>query len=317
MRVVVLGKGLMLANIVLGALDAGAEVVGVLRYEQTTTNRFKLFLKDLFLSAPEVTLLKNLKINEIRMKSANSTAFRKLMIALNVDLIIVGTWKEKIRKETFNIPKIATINVHPSLLPKYRGPNPYMQSILHGEKYSGVTLHLMDENYDSGPILSQEKVEIAESDTSKELRERSVRVVRKLVAEFIKDLDDKIITPIPQNEKFASYFCNISGKERMLDFTFQTSEEITRTVRALHPFLPCYITVDDKFFVVNPYKMAILPVEDRDCKPNDIIAKSSDRSSLTIVCTDKKAIRFSDLKLYKNSLFTSNYIENNIKTIYD
>ncbi len=81
--------------------------------------------------------------------------------------------EEKISKETFDIPKIATVNVHPSLLPKYRGPNPYMQTILHGEKCSGVTIHLMDENFDEGPILKQEKVEILEADTSKELREKN------------------------------------------------------------------------------------------------------------------------------------------------
>ena len=97
-----------------------------------------------------------------------------MLIALNVDLIIVGTWKERITKETFNIPKIATVNVHPSLLPKYRGPNPYLQTILHGEKYSGVTLHLMNEKLDAGAVMKQQKVEILPSDTSKELRERSV-----------------------------------------------------------------------------------------------------------------------------------------------
>ena len=124
----------MLANLVLGALDAGAEIVGVFRYENTIKNRVKMFFKDTFNPEPETTLLKQLGINQIRMKSANCENFRKLMINLNVDLILVGTWKECIKKETFSIPKIATVNVHPSLLPKYRGPNPYMQTILHGEK---------------------------------------------------------------------------------------------------------------------------------------------------------------------------------------
>ena len=185
MRVVVLGKGLMLANIVLGALDAGADVVGVFRYEETSTSRLKLFFQDFFKPSPEVTLIESLKLNRIRLKSANSELFRKLMLTLNVDLIIVGTWKERIQKETYNIPSIATVNVHPSLLPKYRGPNPYMQTILHGEKYSGVSLHLLTDKFDAGPILKQEKVEILESDTSKELREKSVHLARKLVDELL------------------------------------------------------------------------------------------------------------------------------------
>lgn len=302
----------MLANLVLGAIDAGAEIVGVLRYEQTVENPIKLFFKDIFNPDPVVTLLKNLKINQIRIKSANSKDFRKLLLNKNVDILLVGTWKERIRKKTFDIPKIGTINAHPSLLPKYRGPNPYLQTILHGEKYSGVTLHLVDEHYDSGAILSQEKIEILDSDTSKELREKSVRIARKLVTELITDLNEKIITPIPQLEKNASYFQNISGDERMIDFSFQTALEITRTVRALHPFLPCYITHNDKFFIIDPYSMTILHEPFDDSGSGEIIAKNPDKNSLTIVCKDKKAIRFNNLKLYKSELLTKKYIETKI-----
>ncbi len=308
MRVVILGKGLMLANIILGAVDAGAEIVGVFRYEQTSNSRFKLFFDDFFKPAPEVTLINELKLSQIRYKSANCPDFRKMLIALNVDLIIVGTWKERITKETFNIPKIATVNVHPSLLPKYRGPNPYLQTILHGEKYSGVTLHLMNEKLDAGAVMKQQKVEILPSDTSKELRERSVVVARSLVTEFINDLNNRILTPITQSEKYATYYPNISGKERMLDFEIQTSEQISRTIRALHPFLPCYITHNDKFFIVNPYKFQIL-LETNNAKSGDIIAKNADKKSLTIVCADGKSIRFNDLTLYKSPLMTKKYIE--------
>lgn len=315
MRVVILGKGLMLANLVLGVKDAGAEIVGVFRYEYTSENRFKLFLKDLFNPSPEVTLLKELGINQIRLKSTDSKAFRKLLISKNVDLIIVGTWKERIRKEIYSIPTIGTVNVHPSLLPKYRGPNPYIQTILHGEKESGVTLHLMDEGYDTGAILSQEKVSILDTDTSKELREKSVRVARKLVCEFITDLNDKIITPIKQSEKFATYYPNITGDERMIDFTFQTSDEILRTVRALHPFLPCYISNKDKFLIINPYYMQVIQEDIGDVNPGDVILKYPERRSVTIVCADGKAIRFSNLKLYKAGFLTELYIDKEVETI--
>lgn len=308
MKVVVLGKGLMLANIVLGVLDSGADLVGVFRYEQTSESRIRLLFEDFFKPAPEVTLLNELKINQIRLKSANSEEFRKLMVSWNVDLIIVGTWKEKLSKETFNIPTIATVNVHPSLLPKYRGPNPYMQTILHGEKYSGVTIHLVNEGYDEGPILKQEKVEILEADTSNELRERTVRIARNLVTEFISDLNNKMLMPITQSEKYATYFPNISGDERMLDFTMQTSDNISRTIRALHPFLPCYISYKEKFFIVNPYKFIILHDESQ-ALPGSIIAKNPENCSLSLVCRDNKVIRFSGLTLYKSPLRTRKYIE--------
>lgn len=314
MRVVVLGKGLMLANIVLGVLDAGADVVGVFRYEETCNSRLKMLFDDFFKPAPEVTLINKLKIRQIRLKSANGPLFRKLMVTLNVDLIIIGTWRERLEKETFNLPTVASVNVHPSLLPKYRGPNPYLQSILHGEKYSGVTLHLVTEKFDNGPILKQEKVEILDSDTSQELRDRSVRTARKLVTELISDLDNKVLTPVAQNEKLATYYPNISGDERMLDFKFQTSDEISRTVRALHPFLPCYITYLNKFFIVNPYNFKILQ-ESFSANAGDIVAKNPEKSSITILCADDKAIRFTDLKLYKAERKTKEFIKSEVVVI--
>ena len=314
MRVVVLGKGLMLANIVLGVLDAGADVVGVFRYEETCNSRLKMLFDDFFKPAPEVTLINKLKIRQIRLKSANGPLFRKLMVTLNVDLIIIGTWRERLEKETFNLPTIASVNVHPSLLPKYRGPNPYLQSILHGEKYSGVTLHLVTEKFDNGPILKQEKVEILDSDTSQELRDRSVRMARKLVTELISDLDNKVLTPVAQNEKLATYYPNISGDERMLDFKFQTSDEISRTIRALHPFLPCYITYLNKFFIVNPYNFKILQ-ESFSANAGDIVAKNPEKSSITILCADDKAIRFTDLKLYKAERKTKEFIKSEVVVI--
>lgn len=314
MRVVVLGKGLMLANIVLGVLDAGADVVGVFRYEETCNSRLKMLFDDFFKPAPEVTLINKLKIRQIRLKSANGPLFRKLMVTLNVDLIIIGTWRERLEKETFNLPTIASVNVHPSLLPKYRGPNPYLQSILHGEKYSGVTLHLVTEKFDNGPILKQEKVEILDSDTSQELRDRSVRTARKLVTELISDLDNKVLTPVAQNEKLATYYPNISGDERMLDFKFQTSDEISRTIRALHPFLPCYITYLNKFFIVNPYNFKILQ-ESFSANAGDIVAKNPEKSSITILCADDKAIRFTDLKLYKAERKTKEFIKSEVIVI--
>lgn len=314
MRVVVLGKGLMLANIVLGVLDAGADVVGVFRYEETCNSRLKILFDDFFKPAPEVTLINKLKIRQIRLKSANGPLFRKLMVTLNVDLIIIGTWRERLEKETFNLPTIASVNVHPSLLPKYRGPNPYLQSILHGEKYSGVTLHLVTEKFDNGPILKQEKVEILDSDTSQELRDRSVRTARKLVTELISDLDNKVLTPVAQNEKLATYYPNISGDERMLDFKFQTSDEISRTIRALHPFLPCYITYLNKFFIVNPYNFKILQ-ESFSAIAGDIVAKNPEKSSITILCADDKAIRFTDLKLYKAERKTKEFIKSEVVVI--
>ena len=310
MKVVVIGKGLMLANLILGTYDAGANIVGVLRYEKTFDNPIKLFLKDTFNPEYDLTLIKELGLKQLNFKSVNSDTFRKFLIRENIDLVLVGTWREKFEKATFDIPVIGVVNAHPSLLPKYRGPNPYIQTILSGEEFSGITLHLVDKGYDTGAILSQKKIKIDDSDTSKELREKTVIEARILVYDFITDLDKSIVTPIAQSEKIATYFSNISGDEKMLDFTNQSSLEISKTIRALHPFLPTYITYKNKFFVVNPYKFKTLDCDCKNYNAGDIIAKNSSNKSLTIVCNDKKAIEFCELRLYRAKWLTSFYIKN-------
>ena len=171
MKIVILGKGTMLANLIQGALDAGVEIAGVFRYERTVFSPLKLFFYDFFTTSPDLTLIKQHKLHEIKCRSANSEAFRRELLRLNADVMFVGTWHEKIKKSVYDMPVIATINVHPSLLPAYRGPNPYLQTIKHLEKQSGVTFHLMDENFDKGAILSQKEIEIFPGDTGKELKD--------------------------------------------------------------------------------------------------------------------------------------------------
>lgn len=306
MKIIILGKGEMLANLIAGVSDAGFEISGVFRHERTSFSTLRLRLHDFFKSSPDVTLIKNKKLYEIKCKSANSEEFRREILKLNADIILVGTWREKLKKEIIDLPKIATINVHPSLLPKYRGPNPYIQTILHGEKQSGVTFHLMTSELDRGPILAQSKIDILPCDTAKELKEKTVFQARLLACELLKKLNAGIVQPIPQNEDEASYYGNITGDEKMLDFENQTSDEILRTIRALHPYLPAYITYDRFFFIVNPYKARLI---NKTGRPGQIISKYAKTRSLTIVCKDEKAIKMSGLKLYGFAPLTKLFIK--------
>ncbi len=292
MKVVILGKGAMLANLIEGA--KGYNIVGIFRYERTVFNPIKLLLHDFFNPSHEVTLINKLKLHEIKCKSANSEEFKREILKLNADVILVGTWRERIKKEIFQLPTIATINVHPSLLPHYRGPNPYLQTILHGEKYSGLTFHLMSENYDEGPILAQEKIEILPMDTAKELKERTVFKARIMTEELLYRLNTEIIKTIPQGE--GSYYPNITGDEKMLNFKTQTSQEIFNTIRALHPFLPTYITVKNRFYKVNPYQAKIV---NKKGNPGQIVDYCKKTRSLTIACKDGNCVEMNDLKLYK------------------
>lgn len=322
MKVVILGKGEMLSNLIEGTLDAECEIVGVFRYERTIYPKLLMAFRDFFKSSHDVTIIKQHKLHEIKCKSANSDEFKREILKLNADVILVGTWGEKLKKEVINLPVIACVNVHPSFLPDYKGPNPYMQTILHGERYSGITFHLMGENFDSGAILAQKKIEILPNDTSKELKERTVFQARLICAEVLKKLEYGVIIPVSQSG--GSYYPNIKSQDIMLDFEKENAKQIHAHIRALHPWLPAYVTHKNKFFIPNPYKLKLLNKEQtqnvikinglNNPKVGDIINKNSKNASITVMCLNGEAIRMSDVKLYGffNKPFTKTYIKNQI-----
>lgn len=297
MKVILLGKGQMLANMIEAALDSGVEIAGVFRYERTTLSGLKLLFHDLFKTSHDLTLIKKYNLPEVKCKSANSEEFRNYILKANVDIVMVGTWKEKLKKETFSMPKIGTVNIHPSLLPRYRGPNPYTQVILRGEKKTGVTVHLIDENLDTGAILLQKEFDILPSDTGKELRERAFVAARELACEFFRKIQSEVIIPIKQNESRATYFGNVDEMLKMLDFENRTAEELYVIIRALYPWLPCYITVGNHFLSVNPYKVKIVTPQS-EYRAGLVIAKDPKTKSLTIVCKDGKALKMDGLRLW-------------------
>lgn len=322
MKVIILGKGEMLSNLIEGTINAGCEIAGVFRYERTVMPDILLSLRDFFKSSPDVTLIKQHKLHEIKCKSANCEKFKKEVLRLNADVILVGTWREKLKKEITDLPVIASVNVHPSYLPKYRGPNPYLQVILHGEKKSGITFHLIGEEFDNGAILEQQETDILPGDTSKELKARTVFQARSLCTSILANLASGLIIPVPQNEKEATYYPNIKAEEMMLDFKHETAEQIHARIRAFHPWLPCYVTYKNKYFIPNPYKLRILDEEHttKILKKNkistpeagDIINTNYKSRSITVMCRDWKSLKMTGVNLYGffNRPFTRLFIKN-------
>ena len=124
LKVVIIGYGEMFTNLIAGALDANCEIVGVLRRETIKYHPILRQLKDVINPSLEYNYIRSYNLPEIDVSSVNTAQFKKTLLKLNPDIVLVGSWSEKFEKEIYDIPKIATINAHPSLLPQYRGPNP-------------------------------------------------------------------------------------------------------------------------------------------------------------------------------------------------
>ncbi len=304
LKVVIVGYGEMFTNLIAAALDANCEIVGVLR-------RDKSILKDIFNPSLEYNYIKSYNLPEINAKSVNSPEFRKQLLKLNPDIILVGSWGEKIEKATYDIPKIATINAHPSLLPKYRGPNPYFWNIRNQEDVSGVTFHLVDKGYDTGAILAQEEVKIYPSDTGASLKQRTVLTARGVACELLKDLSEDIIIPLTQIEEKASYYSRPNELE--LDFT-KSAEENHALIRAIHPWGDCWFYHKGIPLVPDAHKTFIEENKSYYTEVGCVIEACPKARTIAVVCGDGKVLKMSGLKLYSkiDRLFTGNFIRREI-----
>ncbi len=308
MKIVIVGYDKMFSSLILGTLESQNKIVGVFRHERVSIPPFLLFFKDIFAPGKDLSFLKSYNLREIKARSVNSNAFRREILKLNPDIILVGSWSEKFKKPIIDLPKIGTINCHPSLLPKYRGPNPYMRVIMNGEKETGVTFHLMDENLDTGPILLQKKIDIVQGfdgDTGETLKNKCCNLAKSAVCELLTSLNDDMIIPINQSKKEATYYPQISEKDILIDFS-KSAFQINALIRALTPWQPAYIAHKNTFLKAG--KIKFLENRTRIKQPAVILKKKGD--ILWITTGDNKIAKVCKVKLFGrfSFLFTPFYL---------
>lgn len=156
------------------------------------------------------------------------------IMALNPDIIITAAYGQIVGMELLNSPKYRSINVHGSLLPKYRGGAPIQRSIMNGDKYTGITIMYMEKGMDSGDILSQRSLEIEDTDNNETVFEKMSYLGRDLLLETLPLLIEGKITPIKQNEDEVTYAYNILPEEELLDFS-KDAKDVFNHIRALSP----------------------------------------------------------------------------------
>jgi methionyl-tRNA formyltransferase len=154
---------------------------------------------------------------------------------LNPDIIIVIAYAQIIPEEILNLPKYGCVNVHGSLLPKYRGAACVQAAILNGDKQTGVTIIKMDKGLDTGPILWQDKINIESRDTAGALYEKLSLLGAKILPVAVKKYIAGEIKPIPQNNAKASYVKQLKKQDGLIDWS-KSAVEIERFIRAMAPW---------------------------------------------------------------------------------
>ena len=164
---------------------------------------------------------------------------------LNPDLGIVASFGQIIPSDILGIPKYGFLNVHPSLLPKYRGPSPIQFAILDGEEKTGVTIMRISEKLDTGPILSQQEIELDQKETFESLHDKLAEVGTKLLIEAIPRLLAGKLPPLLQDDTKATYTKIFKKEDGKIDWK-KPAKEIERQIRALNPWPGTYTIYNGK-----------------------------------------------------------------------
>ena len=167
---------------------------------------------------------------------------RATFAAIAPDACIVAAYGKILPDWMLSIPRLGCINVHASLLPKYRGAAPVNWAIANGERETGVTIMQMDAGLDTGAMLARRAVEIVDDETAAELSSRLAELGAGLLSETLRRLEAGEIRPVPQNNTEATYAPMLKREDGLIDWT-QTASQIANRIRAFQPWPGCHTTL--------------------------------------------------------------------------
>lgn len=173
------------------------------------------------------------------------------LVSIKPDLFVVASYGKIIPSEILKIPKYGGLNVHPSLLPKFRGASPIQSFILSEEKETGVTIMLMDEEMDHGPILASSKFQVLSSKlTYKELEEKLAELGGNLLVEIIPKWINNEIRLQEQDHSKATFTKKITKEDGLINLETDSPEIIERKIRAFTPWPGAYTFIDNKRLII-------------------------------------------------------------------
>ncbi len=230
---------------VLKAIAGEYNVVGVVTQPDREAGRGKK------LSVPAVkTAAEELGIPIMQpVKLRNPESFEQLQ-SWQPELIVVLAFGQILRNNVLELPRFGCINVHASLLPKWRGASPIQAAILAGDAETGVTIMKMDAGIDTGPALASCRIPIAAQDTAASLSEKLGQAGADLILKTLPGYLSGEILPQAQDESGATYTHLIKKEDGLLDFNF-TAAELERKVRAYNPWPSAYFMIDQNMIKVH------------------------------------------------------------------
>lgn len=261
MRVIFMGTPEFAVGTLEHLIEAKHEVIAVVTQPDKPKGRGKTMQ---FTPVKEKALEYNLPVYQpVKVRDEE---FLEVVRELNPDVIVVVAFGQILPKALLDMPKYGCVNVHGSLLPKYRGAAPIEWAIIDGEKETGITTMLMDVGLDTGDMLLKATTEITSEDTGGSLRERMAEIGAKLLIETLVGLEEGTITPEKQDDSQSNYAKMLTKTLGNMDFT-KSACELERLIRGLNPWPSAYTKLDGKTLKV---WVADVYHENKDVAPGTI-----------------------------------------------
>lgn len=254
----------------------GKEIVGVITGEDKVRGRGNTLSP-----TPVRRLAMEYGIPSYTPKTLKDEEFMKLLSELRPELIAVVAYGKILPKSVIDYPRCGCINVHVSLLPKYRGAAPMQRAIMNGEKETGVSIMYMDEGLDTGEVILKEKFPIGNKDNFESVHDKSAEIGSALLSQVIDMAENGRLVGEAQDDSLATYAKKIEKTDALIDFSL-TAKEVDCIIRGLTPIPLAYCYQNGKM-------LKILSEEPTEAKgePGEVIDVSGvGDGSITVACLE-------------------------------
>lgn len=199
---------------------------------------------------PVKVLAESLDIPVLQPQRLNSPEVFEKLTNWAPDLIVVAAYGKILRQNVLDLPRFGCINVHASLLPRWRGAAPIQAAILHGDEKTGISIMCMEAGLDTGPVLAQRETDILPSDTGESLTERLAEMGASLLVETLPAYLAGELKSVQQGDDFATYAEMINKEDGALEFS-ENVAELERKVRAFYPWPGAFLYWDGNLLKVH------------------------------------------------------------------
>ncbi|MBO7730559.1 MAG: methionyl-tRNA formyltransferase [Lachnospiraceae bacterium] len=244
MRTIFIGTSELAVPALNALKEHGHEILAVITQPDRGSGRGKNIR---FSPVKEEALKWNLPI--LQPEKIRAEEVQKQIQELNPDLFVVASYGQKIPQEIMELAPYGCINIHPSLLPKYRGAAPVVGPILNGDVKTGVSIMRLAQQLDAGNVLAQEEIVLDPKETVPSLEPKLAALGAKLLLSVIEQMENGTVEETAQTEAEATYIRQITKEEGKIDFSYP-AEKIERMVRAYAPWPSAYTYLDNKTFKI-------------------------------------------------------------------